>query len=155
MTIGHATPADADALSRLHGASFEEGWSKDDFVTWLSRAEGFAVLASDEREPFAFGLALAAGDDAELLTIATSPAQRRRGWGKSIFHALNTEAKKRGLARWVLEVAHNNSSAIGLYKSLGFVEIGVRKAYYRQGKERADALMLSRPTGHISGQGSP
>ena len=137
------------------GAMFIETAESEGHKAHSARAEGFAMLASDEREPFAFGLALAAGDDAELLTIATAPAMRRCGWGKSIFHALNTEAEKRGLARWVLEVAHNNSSAIGLYKSLGFVEIGVRKAYYRQGKERADALMLSRPAGHIGGQGSP
>ena len=155
MTIRRATLADADALSRLHNASFEHGWSKGDFVTWLSRAEGFAALAWDEREPFAFGLALAAGDDAELLAIGIAPSERGRGWGKSIFHALNAEAGKRGLARWVLEVAHNNSTAIGLYKSLGFVEIGMRKAYYRQGKHRADALMLSWPIGHASGQESP
>ncbi len=110
------------------------------------------MLASREREAVAFGLALAAGDDAELLTIATAQAGRRQGWGRAIFDALNTEAAKRGLSRWVLEVARNNMPAIGLYKSLGFLEISLRKAYYRQGKDRVDALVLSRPTGHISGQ---
>ena len=149
-----ATLADAAALSALHSASFEHGWSQDDFKTWLSRREGFAMLASREREAIAFGLALEAGDDAELLTIASAPSERRGGLGSRIFHALDDEANKRSLKRWVLEVAHNNLAALALYKSAGFVEIGVRKAYYRTAEGQADALMLARPVGD-SGRHNP
>lgn len=152
MSLRPAMPEDAVTLSRLHVASFDDGWSRDDFVTWLARAEAIAVLAGDEREPLAFGLALSAGADAELLTIATSPDQRRSGWGKRIFHALDAEAAKRGLERWVLEVARNNLPAIGLYKSAGFVEIAVRKAYYRTRDGRVDALVMSRKVGAAGGQ---
>lgn len=151
MTLRLATPADAAALSRLHNASFDEGWSEDDFVTWLGRPEAIAVLGSREREAVAFGLALAAGADAELLTIATEPGQRGGGWGRRIFQTLDANARQRGLDRWVLEVARNNLPAIGLYKSEGFVEIGLRKDYYRQREERVDALVLSRPVGLVSG----
>ena len=144
-----ASLADADALSALHRASFDDGWSADDFSTWLSRSEGFAAIATDksEREAVAFGLALAAGDDAELLTIAVLAAERRTGIGKQIFAALDAEAQRRGLKRWVLEVAHDNVAALALYKSAGFVEIGVRKAYYQRAGGRADALVLARVTG--------
>jgi [ribosomal protein S18]-alanine N-acetyltransferase len=146
-----ATLADAAALSALHSASFDQGWSEDDFATWLARKEGFAMLASREREAIAFGLALEAGDDAELLTIASAPAERRAGLGLRIFCALDDAANKRSLKRWVLEVAHNNLPALALYKSAGFVEIGVRKGYYRTADGRADALMLARPVGDSGG----
>ncbi len=129
MTIRLAVEADAAALSELHCASFPEGWSRADFVTWLSRPEGFAALCSRERDAVAFGLALAAGEDAEVLTIATRPDARRSGLAREILYALDREAQGRGLKRWVLEVARNNHAALGLYKSSGFVEIGVRKAY--------------------------
>jgi tRNA threonylcarbamoyladenosine biosynthesis protein TsaB len=76
---------------------------------------------------------------------------RRAGWGRQIFHALDAEALNRGLERWVLEVARNNLPAIGLYKSAGFVEIGVRKAYYRTRDGRVDALVMSRKVGPVSG----
>lgn len=142
-----AVLSDAATLARLHAASFADGWSEDDFMTWLGRKEAFAVVALREREAIAFGLALAAGDDAELLTIATRPDQRRSGLGDRIFCALNAEAQRRGLERWVLEVARNNIPALGLYKSEGFMEIGVRTAYYRQGQERVDAVVLVRPVG--------
>lgn len=152
MSLRLATPEDAAALSQLHTASFADGWSEADFATWLARAEGFAVLATREREAVAFGIGLAAGDDAELLTIATAPNERRAGWARQIFLALDEEAARRGLKRWVLEVARNNPPAIGLYKSSGFVEIGVRKAYYPQGEDRVDALVLSRTVGLAGGQ---
>lgn len=152
MIIRPAISSDAADLSRLHTASFDDGWTTADFTTWLARAEAMAVIAHSEREPLAFGLALAAGDDAELLTIATAPDQRRSGLGRQIFQALNVEAGKRGLGRWVLEVARNNLPAIGLYKSSGFVEIGVRKAYYRMPDGRVDALVMSRRAGPDGGQ---
>lgn len=151
MSLRSANPADAASLSRLHTASFDDGWTTEDFVTWLSRAEAFAVIAG-EGDGAAFGLALMAGADAELLTIATDPLQRQRGLGRRIFHALDAEALNRGLERWVLEVARNNLPAIGLYKSGGFVEIGLRKAYYRTKDGRVDALVMSRKVGPVSGQ---
>jgi ribosomal-protein-alanine N-acetyltransferase len=156
MTVRLASIGDAAQLSVLHGASFRDGWSDADFRTWLSRPEAFATLAiranvNREWEAVAFGLALAAGDDAELLTIATLPDARRQGVGREILAALDREAQKRGLARWVLEVARSNVAAGALYKSAGFVEIGVRKAYYLQGEGREDALVLSRPVGLVGG----
>jgi [ribosomal protein S18]-alanine N-acetyltransferase len=154
VTVRLALTDDAARLSVLHGASFHDGWSEADFRTWLSRPEAFGVLAvpaaaDREWEAVAFGLALAAGDDAELLTIATASGSRRRGLGREIFVALDAQARKRGLTRWVLEVARSNLAAIGLYKSSGFVEIAVRKAYYPQGEGREDALVLSRPVGLV------
>jgi len=147
VAIRLAVSSDAADLARLHASSFEDGWSEDDFVTWLARKEAFSVIALREREAVAFGLALAAGDDAELLTIATRPDRRRTGLGDKIFCVLNIEAQRRGLGRWVLEVARNNLPALSLYKSEGFMEIGVRTAYYRQGQGRVDAIVLARPVG--------
>lgn len=152
MTIRPATVADAAELSRLHTASFEDGWTRDDFATWLARPEAMAVLAFREREAVAFGLALTAGADADLLTIATDPAARQQGLGRQVFHALDADALNRGLERWVLEAARNNLPAIGLYKSEGFVEIGVRKAYYNTSHGRVDALVMSRRVGPGGGQ---
>jgi ribosomal-protein-alanine N-acetyltransferase len=154
MTIRPATVADAAELFRLHTASFEDGWTREDFATWLARREAMAVLALREREAVAFGLALMAGCDAELLTIATDPASRQSGWGRQIFRALDAEALTRGLERWVLEAARNNVPALGLYKSEGFMEIGVRKAYYVTRQGRVDALVMSRPVGSDSGHGA-
>lgn len=152
MSVRAAVADDAAALSALHGASFREGWTRDDFTTWLARAEAICVVAEEEGKAVAFGLALASGSDAELLTIATTPALRGRGLGRKIMRGLQVEARARGLERWVLEVARNNLPALGLYKSEGFVEIGVRKAYYPGDTGRIDALVMSRPVSPAGGQ---
>jgi len=147
MIIRPAALADAEALSRIHVQSFDDGWTPEDIRTWIARPEGIARVADENREQFAFALALTAGDDAELLTIATQPSRRRHGLGHMIFAALDAEAARRGLKRWILEVARNNVPAIALYKSEGFMEIAVRKAYYNQPQGRVDALVMSRPVG--------
>ena len=155
MIIRPATPEDAEALSRIHVQSFDDGWTPADITTWIARAKGIAILAEAHREQVAFALALEAGEEAELLTIATDPARRGQGLGHMIFRALDTEAARRGLNRWILEVARNNLPAIALYKSEGFVEIAVRKAYYNTREGRVDALVMTRPVGssdrHVTG----
>ncbi len=153
MTTRVAQAQDAADLARLHAASFREGWSRDDFTTWLARKEAIAVVAEEGGVTVAFGLALAAGADAELLTIATAPDLRGNGWGRRIMRALDEEAVRLGLQRWILEVARNNLPAFGLYSSEGFVEIGVRKAYYPSETGRIDALVMSRPVSPAGGQG--
>lgn len=145
MSVRAAVAGDAAALSAIHAASFHEGWTQADFETWLSRAEAICVVAEQAGEVVSFGLALAAGSDAELLTITSVPALRSRGFGRQIMRALHVEAASRGLDRWILEVARNNLPAIGLYSSEGFVEIGLRKAYYPSETGRVDALVMSRP----------
>lgn len=145
MSVRAAVAGDAAALSAIHTASFHEGWTQADFATWLSRAEAICVVAEQAGEVVSFGLALGAGSDAELLTIASVPSLRSRGFGRQIMRALDVEAARRGLDRWILEVARNNLPAIELYSSEGFVEIGLRKAYYPSETGRIDALVMSRP----------
>lgn len=152
MIVRSATAADAADLARLHAASFADGWTNDDFATWLARPQAMVVAAENDNAVVAFGLALAAGADAELLTIATDPAARRAGLGRRIFRALDAAALNRGLERWVLEVARNNLPAIRLYESEGFVEIAQRKDYYGTAEGRVDALVMSRRVGPAGGQ---
>jgi ribosomal-protein-alanine N-acetyltransferase len=140
-----AGPDDADAMAAIHATVAEPGWSASDFATWLARPDVFGSLAEDETGPTAFGLALVAGDDAEILMIATASQVQRRGAGRAVLRALGEGTAARGLARLLLEVARNNQPARGLYGSEGFVEIGVRSGYYRQAGSPVDALVLARP----------
>lgn len=142
-----ATPADAPALAVIHATGFEDGWTADDLAEWLARDGAIAFVSDRNCEAVAFGLALTAGDDAEVLTIAALPDHRRAGHGGRILAAIAAEARQRGLKRMVLEVAGDNLPALGLYRSHGFVEIGLRKNYYRQAAGRVDAIVLARPLG--------
>lgn len=147
-----AGPADAETMAAIHGSVATRGWSAADFGTWLARPDAFAFLAVGAPGPvgvmgdaaIAFGLALVAGEEAEILMIATTPRARRHGAGRAILRALIEETGRRRLGRLILEVARNNQPALGLYRSEGFMEIGARSGYYRQAGGLVDALVLAR-----------
>lgn len=140
-------PEDAPDLARLHAQGFDEGWSAADFEGWLARSSAFFAVAEAGGQVVSFALAQGAGEDVELLTIATDPVWRARGLGAQILSALDVEAVARSHSRWVLEVATDNAPAQALYRQQGFVEIGRRKGYYPRADGRCDALVLARSVG--------
>ena len=50
------------------------------------------------------------------------------------------DAQQRGAKNLFLEVARDNTAALGLYQSAGFSEIGIRPKYY----DGVDAILMSR-----------
>ena len=51
--------------------------------------------------------------------------------------ALSDALKEKGVCGLMLEVRQSNAPAIALYEQLGFVQVGLRKNYYRNPKENA------------------
>lgn len=101
------------------------------------------VFLISESGGFLMGRAVAG--EAELLTLAVSPAWRRQGIGVRLVHRFLNEAKARATTTAFLEVAASNAPAIALYASTGFRPVGRRKAYYRgDDGTKDDALILSR-----------
>jgi [ribosomal protein S18]-alanine N-acetyltransferase len=80
------------------------------------------------------------GTDAEVLTIGVIPNARRRGVGSGMLAALMTEARRRGARQVLLEVRVDNLPARQLYRREGFIELGIRRGYYDNG--RVDAVMM-------------
>lgn len=131
-----------EALAALHGRVFERGWSAETFAAY--RDDPACVLIA---RPEGFVLARAVLDEAEILSIATDPAQRRRRIGRALLDALLATLEDRGTARVFLEVATDNAPARALYAAAGFAETGRRRGYYpRAGAAAADALILCRAT---------
>lgn len=78
--------------------------------------------------------------DGDIQTIATVPTVRGRGVGRVIMNELLAAAAERKADRVFLEVRADNPIAIGLYRSLGFNEIGVREGYYQP--DNVDAVIM-------------
>ncbi len=153
-----AGAGEAGAFARLHAACFDAAWSEADFLDWLHRPLAIACLARIDGEAAGFALALAAGSDAELLTIGVRPDLRGAGLGARLLERLMADARARGLDRMVLDVARDNQAARRLYATRGFAEIAVRPNYYSQPDGRGDALVLARGLGPVpddGGGGSP
>ena len=136
-TIETAAPSDAATLAAIHRAAFPraEAWSRDVILLQLEMPSTFGLLHSKG----GMVLARVAADEAEILTLAVAPDQRRRGLGSSLLGAAMARAAELGAVRMFLEVAVSNDAARALYSAHGFTRAGLRRQYYTDG---TDALIL-------------
>lgn len=80
------------------------------------------------------------GGEAEILTIGVAEEVQRGGLASCLLQAVVTAAQAAKATRLFLEADAGNTAAIGLYRKHGFVNVGLRKAYYRDG---ADACVMA------------
>ncbi|SLN23841.1 GNAT family N-acetyltransferase [Roseisalinus antarcticus] len=129
-----------EALAALYAAAFDDTqpWTPRDFSDLLASPGVF--LLGDAR---AILLGRAIAGEAELLTLATHPAQRRKGLARALIDAFHAEARSRDASDAFLEVAADNAPARALYVASRYREAGRRKGYYRRATGPAvDALLL-------------
>lgn len=138
--------ATAPVLAALHAESFDEGWTEADFAELLAMPGAAAALALLAGQPAALLLTRRAADEAEIITLATRPAARRRGLARQLVERQLGELINQGVRTIFLEVAESNTAARALYTSLGFTEAGQRKGYYKRNGVNENALILQRKT---------
>jgi ribosomal-protein-alanine N-acetyltransferase len=139
---------DAAALAAVHAESFERPWSADEIAD-LMRTPGVFALG----QPEGFILCRAIVGEAEVLTLAVTPAARRAGLGRALVEAAMQVAALAGAETAFLEVAQDNAAGLALYQAAGFRETGRRKAYYQRADGAIDALVMRRALN--SGEASP
>lgn len=76
----------------------------------------------------------------EIHTIGVDPDYQRHGIGRGLMDRLLSGIDPDGVV--FLEVRTDNEPALSLYRSLGFVTVGLRKRYYRA--SGADAYTMRR-----------
>jgi ribosomal-protein-alanine N-acetyltransferase len=133
---------DAAGLAAIHAACFTHPrpWTASEIASILSSPLAFVLADSG-----GFLLGRVVADEAELLTLAVLPDQRRRGVATALVQDFLTTAHQRAAAHAFLEVAANNQPALALYLGAGFALVGRRAGYYRTaGGAPDDALVLSR-----------
>jgi ribosomal-protein-alanine N-acetyltransferase len=88
-----------------------------------------------------YGVCRSAADEGEILNVAVAEAWRGRGAGHILVEAMLRHLAGRGAARVYLEVRASNAAAIGLYASLAFERVGIRRGYYARPRE--DAVVMA------------
>ena len=137
----------AALLAALHAGGIGvagPAWDEAAFASLLALPGRTALVASDG-EPAGFILLGQAADEAEIVTLAVSPAWRRRGIGRALVTAAAAHAGASGAARLFLEVAEDNAPALALYAALGFTPVGRRRSYYARHDGAADAIVMALP----------
>jgi len=134
--------SDLDVVERIAARCFPVPWTREEFAKELQRP--YAVLRvcrPSLHEPVcAFANYWHIADELQVMNVATLPEARRRGYGRALLSDLIQDGQRRG-AHWVtLEVRRSNEAARALYRSFGFVELGVRQQYYSDNGE--DAIIM-------------
>ena len=134
LLLRAGSPRDIDLVDTLMAGAFDsrfgEAWTRSQCLGVLAMPGVRLLLAWLDDEPAGFALTRAVADEIELLLLATTPAQRRRGVGATLLRALIAEAQSEGLAKMHLEVRAGND-AVQLYLAHGFARVGERRGYYR------------------------
>ncbi len=126
-------------LAAVHARAITPAWSEEAFRDLLDQPGVWAEAEAD-----GFILMRQAGDEAEVLTLAVLPGARRQGRGLTLMRAALTACRIRGVNDVFLEVAADNDAARSLYRAVGMVESGRRRAYYaRSDGPPVDALILT------------
>ncbi len=135
--------SDLDLVVQNEAAAYEHPWTKRIFIDCMRGGYQCWVLAN-KNSIVAHGVMSVAIGECHLLTLCVRPEHQRKGYGRKLFNLLLERAAKLDAKECFLEVRVSNESAIALYRSLGFVQIGDRKNYYPGKQSREDALIMSR-----------
>ena len=142
MEVSFLTPGQCAAAARVT-ATASEGWSEAALTETLKNGTG-RVLGLWEEETLlgaaVFQLVL---EEASLEGITLLPEHRGKGLGEFFLTRCLELLKGQGAEVCFLEVRSRNAPAIALYKGLGFVEMGVRKNFYRNPPDHALTYRLA------------
>lgn len=135
-----ATAADLPVLAELEADLFgADAWDVAALGPELDGPGRRFVLAELGEEVVGYAVSMALGDVLDLQRIGVRPDRRRTGVATALLEDLTSHPGDAD--RMLLEVSSTNRDAAGFYERHGFVRIGVRPSYYRDG---SDALVMAR-----------
>src|SRR4029077_21129695 len=112
-----------DLAASLHGVAFapfgERVWTRQDMAELLASPGAAGWLLASAERAIGFALCRVAADEAELLTIAVYPEERRHGAGRALLTAVIDHARTAGARSLFLEVGADNPAARALYGTAG------------------------------------
>ena len=140
MTITIMTALHVSQVAELEKLCFSDPWSEKSVASELENKLAYWLVAvEDDRVAGYVGSQTVCGET-DMMKIAVHPDFRRRGVAESLVNALVEDLQKQESHSLTLEVRASNEAAQKLYEKLGFMQVGLRKNYYRNPKE--DAYIL-------------
>ncbi len=122
-------------LERSVNSFVGESWSLNSIKKMVSLGDSLGYFIEERLQAFILGRR---GTVWEVELLVTSPTVRRQGVMRRLFEAWK-EGLPPGMEVWV-EVHVRNIAGCGFYESIGFVRVGKRNSYYKDG---GDALLYS------------
>lgn len=143
LTIRSMREVDIAEVVRIERASYTFPWTEGIFRDCL-RVNYFCRVAEFGAVIVGHAVMSVGAAEAHVLNVCVEEAYRCRGIGARLLAQLLRSAAQAGAAEAFLEARPSNLSAIRLYQSLGFIQVGMRRGYYQAIGGREDAIVLKR-----------
>ncbi|HKW50327.1 MAG TPA: ribosomal protein S18-alanine N-acetyltransferase [Candidatus Eisenbacteria bacterium] len=138
------TVARIDEVLAIEKVAFTDPWSREMFRSELEVGGGtYARVAMRGNTLVGYLLAVMVVDEAHLGNLAVHPSERRSGVGQRLLDDLLETAREKGVARVTLEVRESNQIARKFYYRNEFIDVAMRKNYYRNPVEDAIVMLRS------------
>lgn len=133
--------ADLDAICRIEPTIFPYPWTRGNFDDSLK--SGYSCWVYEHAgEVLGYAVLMMVLDEAHLLNISIAAPWQGKGYGRSLLAHLMDIARGHGALNMFLEVRPSNQAALGLYESMGFNEMAIRRGYYPASNGREDAVLM-------------
>ena len=135
------TIEDGAVVAEIEHQSFSDAWSEKAILETLEQNNSVCFVAEKAEKRVGYLLGYTAVDEVEIARIAVIDEMKRQGVGHALMLALKAWSKEHQIAKVLLDVRESNQAAGAFYAREGFVNDGVRKAFYQDPKE--DAVLMS------------
>jgi ribosomal-protein-alanine N-acetyltransferase len=130
-----------DQILDIENISFPVPWSANAFEEEINKNISNLWAIISEQRLFAYICFWMFDEEIHILNFAVHPKKRNMGMGKILLQNVIDTGASCGVENIWLEVRPSNIPALSIYKKFGFVEAGLRKAYYSDSHE--DAIIMS------------
>jgi [ribosomal protein S18]-alanine N-acetyltransferase len=132
---------DVSEVIAVERASYQFPWSEGIFRDCL-RVGYVCRVVTVHDTIIGYGVMSVGAGEAHILNLCISELSRCKGVGRQLLTYLIERGAAAGMSEAFLEVRPSNTSAIRLYQSVGFEQVGMRRGYYQAVGGREDAAVL-------------
>lgn len=140
--IRKMTEQDLDQVMIIEKASFALPWSRESYYNELSNEYATYLVCDAAGKTAGYGGIWAVYEEAHITNVAVDPKFRMSGLGRALMQEMENTVRRKRAERILLEVRPSNTAALVMYRNLGYVPTGLRKAYYSDNDE--DAIIMSK-----------
>lgn len=142
VVIDRMREADVPSVVSIDASSLgSSAWDEAQLRGELDRSWAHLWVIREGDAPIAFVATWHVADELHVLNIATTASHRRRGHARRLLLHVLGFAVERKVRLVLLEVRRSNRAAIGLYRSFGFVAMGLRERYYSDDEDAVEMLL--------------
>jgi len=134
---------DLEKVLVIEKSTHDFPWTKGMFEDCLQF--GYCCWVCTEYDNlYGYGVMMIGADECHILNLSIAPEFQCKGLGRYLLTHLLHLGRRHHADTAFLEVRSSNLIALHLYLTMGFNEIGIRRAYYPGLHGREDAIILAR-----------